>query len=181
LKAWRVRPRPSTGCVSGRGSCWRQRMAWRAGRSAARSVARPARLRSGACAMPKGGLPASMRPAIVALNRSTGADRQAHSGAVGSAAAGGPCALDRATAGGSARRCRCPVYLALPARPEDRPCRTPGSRASRRRRSRSRSRAAPCRARTSAPLAQVLVRERRSAIRPFANIAPIPVCARADP
>ena len=46
------------------------------------------------------------------------------------------CALDRALAGGRARRCRCPICLAFPARAEDRPRR-----------------------------AQILVREQRSRVR----------------
>jgi Homeodomain-like domain len=63
-------------------------------------------------------------------------DEQAHPGAAGSNAAGGLCALDRALAGGRARRCRCPICLAFPARAEDRPRR-----------------------------AQILVREQRSRVR----------------
>jgi hypothetical protein len=52
-----------------------------------------------------------------------GGDGQAHFGAAGSTAAPGLCPLVRATPGRGARRRRCPVCLALPARPKDRPFR----------------------------------------------------------
>src|SRR4029077_398701 len=61
----------STGCGNGRGLCCWQRTVWRAERLDGRSGARPARPRSGVCAMPRSDLRASTRPVTGALSRST--------------------------------------------------------------------------------------------------------------
>ena len=86
----------------------------------------PVRSRSGGSAMPRSGLRVSTRRRSGRRAEVYGGDEQTHPDAVGSSAPAGCCA----------GRCRCPVYLALPACAEDRPCR-----------------------------AQILVREQRSRVR----------------